>query len=319
MKITIVGAGNLGTALATVLSKKNDVVFYSIEDDVNDQINSLHENKKYMPGVELDHRISAVNDPSIMQFSDIILLCVPSSVIKIVCRAIKPFIKDQIVISTSKGLSNDFKVMTQVINDELGINSFAISGPSIAEDIAHGKLTKVALGGDQETCEKVKPFLESDTFLVTTTSDVVGIQLVGFYKNIITIGVAICDGLELGDNFKAAFLSKTYRNLYHLNKERVHAHTFLDVAGIGDLFVTSLSPNSRNHRFGEMIGQGFTVDDAKSKIGQVVEGYDNLVRILKEKRVDFLDYDLFESIEFCTKSDTLKEEKINRLVNYVKN
>jgi len=277
-KIFIYGAGAFGTALAKVF-EKHDVIVYSIEKNVIEEINKEHHNTKYLPGIRLNCR--ATSELSMIKESEIIIIAVPSKAVRLVCGQIKKYYSGQYIISTSKGLENG-EVMTKIIKDVIKCRPekiMAISGPSIAKEIASGNPTMVMLGGYRHVTLKVKRILETGNFFIKITTDINGIQYLGFYKNIIAILVGLADGLDLGSNFKAALVTKAYSDFYYLNISHIRRHTFIDYAGLGDFFVTATSDDSRNRRFGKMLAKGTQPKDIQSKIHQTVEGYDNLMRL----------------------------------------
>jgi glycerol-3-phosphate dehydrogenase (NAD(P)+) len=298
MLLGIIGSGNLGTALAKVLSDKHKVVLYGIESDVISEINSKHTNSRFLPGIKLNKTILAYTDMSSIKNVDIIIIAVPSKFIEVTVRNLKPYYRNQIILSFTKGLSEDGEVMTDVIIKTLHCfpyKVFAVSGPCIAKELAEGKPTLLMIGGRKSISTKLCKLLETDSLLIKTTADKRGIQFLGFYKNIIAILVGVCDGIGLGKNFESSLMTRAYNEFYHLNaKINVKKHTFVSPAGLGDLYVTAMSNHSRNRTFGYLIGQGMTATAAKKKIGQTVEGYDNLLMMRNMDDKDFIDNELVE-------------------------
>lgn len=320
-KIVVVGSGSYGTALAKVFSERNEIVIYSIEPDVIKEINTRHTNSKYLKEARLGKSVSASSDISVIKDAEIIILAVPSSAVKPATTSLKPYYNGQIVVSTSKGLSVEGKVMTEVIEQVLGCsqsNVLALSGPSIASELAAGKCTQAMLGGELSSTRKAKFILETDTLLLKQTSDKRGIQLLGFYKNILALLAGLSDGLSMGNNFKAALISHAYHEFYYLNIGRnVARHTFVDVAGLGDLYVTAISEDSRNRRFGLMLAKGMGPDEIKKEIGTVIEGYENLkvMRTLAEKK--YLDENLLNVLHSFISAKHTREEMGAALRRYL--
>jgi glycerol-3-phosphate dehydrogenase (NAD(P)+) len=296
VKLGIIGSGNLGTAFAKVMSEKHKILLYDVDKSVVDEINLKHTNKKYLPNIKLNKNVSASTDISLMCSVDIIILAVPSRVLKEVCIALRPYYNSQIVISSTKGLSDTGQVMTDVVESVLRCKSskvLALSGPCIASELAVGKPTMIMLGGKKVVVNEVRKILESKHFYIKTTTDKIGIQLLGFYKNIIALLVGICEGLELGHNFESSLMTRAYNEFFHLTaRKHIKIHTFVSPAGLGDLYVTAMSPHSRNRTFGYLIGKGYHVNTAKKKIGQTVEGYENLLLLDKLPNKSFIDKDL---------------------------
>jgi len=326
MRIGIIGSGNLGTALAKVLSEQYKVVLYDIDMRVVAEINSKHTNSKYLPDVKLNHNVIASSDMSTMHDTDIIIISVPSRVIQEVCEKLKPHYKGQIIISSTKGLSNEGRVMTDVIEKTLRCRTsrvLALSGPCIAKELAAGKPTMLMLGGKRLIANKIQKLLESQHFFIKTTTDKKGIQLLGFYKNIIAILVGICEGIGLGHNFESSLMTRAYNEFYYLNATiNIKRHTFVSPAGLGDLYVTAMSPHSRNRTFGYLIGTGMSIDEAKKKIGQTIEGYENLVLLHHMKNKSFIDKELVKILMEITherkNKDQIKDMLLKYLYNYRK-
>jgi len=294
MNILIIGSGNFGTALAKVFSQKNKVHIYSIDEEAVYEINTLKENTRYLPGVKLKG-VTAGTDLSVAKDYDVVVYAVPSKAAAAVSLQLTKYYSGQIIISTSKGISSDGKIMTDIIEETLGClpnKVVALSGPSIAGEIALSKPAIVMLGGNKDIVRKLK-CLETDKFFFKTTTDKRGIQLLGFYKNIIALLAGLCDGLRLGNNFKAAVISKAYSEFYYLNIGRnIARHSFVDFAGLGDLYLTSTSPRSRNRRFGLMLSKGKDAESIKKIIGQAVEGYDNILLLEQLKDKSYIDENL---------------------------
>jgi glycerol-3-phosphate dehydrogenase (NAD(P)+) len=320
-KIAVIGSGSYGTALAKVFSERNQVLIYSIEPDVIMDINTSHMNSKYLPSAKLNSSITATGDLAKASDADIMILAVPSSAVKPASASLKPFYKGQLIISTSKGLSRDGKVMTDLIEEALGCPKnkvLALSGPSIATELAEGKCTQVMIGGEFSAARKAKAILETDNLLIKQTSDKKGIQLLGFYKNILAILSGISDGLDMGNNFKAALIAHAYHEFYYLNTGRnIARHTFVDAAGLGDLYVTAISDDSRNRRFGKFLAEGMSPEEIKLKVGTVIEGYENLkvMRDLAEK--EFIDENLLNILHSLITKKLPKTEMISMLKSYL--
>jgi glycerol-3-phosphate dehydrogenase (NAD(P)+) len=242
------------------------------------------------------------------------------------CIKLKPYYKHQIIISTTKGLSPEGHVMTDVIEKTLRCSPsrvLALSGPCIADELASGKPTMVMLGGRKIVTNKVQKDLESEHFFIKTTTDKTGIQLLGFYKNIIALLVGICEGVDLGRNFESSLMTRAYNEFYHLNATiNIKRHTFVSPAGLGDLYVTAMSLHSRNRTFGHLIGSGVSVEEAKKKIGQTIEGYENLLLLNNMKNKKYIDKELvkilMEIIHDHKNTVQIKDMLLKYLYNYRK-
>lgn len=323
MKLGIIGSGNLGTAFAKVLSEKHKIVLYDVNHKIVKEINSKHTNSIYLPDVRLNHDVTASVDMTSMEDTDVIIISVPSKVIKDVCETLRQHYKGQIIISSTKGLSAEGKVMTDVIERSLRCNTskvLALSGPCIAKELAAGKPTMLMLGGRNTITKRIQSELESRHLFIKTTTDKKGIQLLGFYKNIIAILVGICEGIGLGHNFESSLMTRAYNEFYHLNATiNIKRHTFVSPAGLGDLYVTAMSPHSRNRTFGYLIGTGMSIDDAKKKIGQTIEGYENLLLLHHMKNKSFIDKELVKILMEIIHDGKSKEQVKDMLLKYLYN
>jgi glycerol-3-phosphate dehydrogenase (NAD(P)+) len=321
MRIGIIGSGNFGTALAKVFSEHHKIILYDVNEALVSEINSRHTNSRYLPGIKLNKNISASCDIASMHDSDIIIISVPSKFMKDACLKLKPYYYHQIILSVTKGLSPEGHVMTDIIEKSLGCNPskvLALSGPSIANELALGKPTLIMLGGQKFIASKIQKELESEYFLIKTTTDKKGIQLLGFYKNIIALLVGICEGIDLGHNFESSLMTRAYNEFYRLNATiNIRRHTFVSSAGLGDLYVTAMSPNSRNRTFGHMIGNGVSVDSAKKKIGQTIEGYENLLLLYNMKNKSYVDKELIRILMKIIHEHKTKEEIRSMLLKYL--
>lgn len=278
-KIGVLGGGSWGTALAILLAKKGNHVniWLRNEKQLND-IKETRENKKYLPEVKLPENISLTsNIEEAIGSKDLILVSVPTHGVREVLNLCKSYVKEnQIILNVSKGIENESLLrISQIVEEILPNNKYAVlSGPSHAEEVARGMATTVVSASEyKDVAEYIQDLFITPSFRVYTNPDVVGVELGGALKNIIALGAGISDGLNSGDNAKAALMT---RGIFEMSKLGVEmgakSETFSGLSGIGDLIVTCTSMHSRNRRAGILIGQGMKVEDATKKIGMVVEG-----------------------------------------------
>lgn len=244
----------------------------------SDKINKTKENIDYLPGILLPNNISVTtNIEEAVKDSKIIVLAVPSQAIRSISSQIKSFIKDeQILVDVAKGLEKGSGLrLSEVCKQELPNNPYvALSGPSHAEEVAKDIPTTVVVASkDLKVAQIVQDIFMSPKFRVYTNPDIVGVELGGALKNIIAFGAGICDGLGLGDNSKAALMTRGIREISRLGEAMgANVSTFTGLSGIGDLIVTCTSMHSRNRRAGILIGQGKSLDETLKEIKMVVEG-----------------------------------------------
>ncbi len=279
MKIAVLGAGNMGTTLANLLTKnKHEVVTWTIEKEVFESINKDNENKKYLSGIKLEKAlIVTLNIEEAISEAEIILLAVPSHIVRVVAKQAAQFIKEnQIIVDVAKGLEqNTNKLMSEVIREELPNNPIiAIGGPSIANELAAEIPTVVVFASeDDEALKTAQATFSAPYYKIYLSNDVKGVELGGAFKNIIALLAGICDGLGFGPNTKSALVTRGLAEISQLAvKLGAQPLTMTGLGGLGDLFVTSTSKHSRNRTLGEKIGKGLSLSDGQSEMTQVTEG-----------------------------------------------
>lgn len=278
-KICVLGAGSWGSALALVLAKKGyDVSLWTLKEEQANKINKTKENIDYLPGVLFPNNIKVTTDlEESVSNSKLIVLAIPSQAIRSISKQIKPFVKDeQILVDVAKGLEKGTGLrLSEVCKEELPNNPYVtLSGPSHAEEVAKDIPTTVVVASeDLEIAQIVQDIFMSPKFRVYTNPDIVGVELGGALKNIIAFGAGICDGLGLGDNAKAALMTRGIREIGRLGVAMgADISTFSGLSGIGDLIVTCTSMHSRNRRAGILIGQGKSLEETLKEVKMVVEG-----------------------------------------------
>jgi glycerol-3-phosphate dehydrogenase (NAD(P)+) len=239
------------------------------------------ENRKYLPGVMLPDEIVVESDlQKAVTGTDVVMLTVPSHVVRRLARAIAPFLTpEQTILDVAKGIEEKtFYMMSEVIHSELSgsvrQNIVALSGPSIAREMSHGVPTAVAVAGfTRRHAERVRQAFESATFHVEVLDDIVGVQLGGALKNIYALAAGMCDGLAYGNNTKSALVTRALAEMTQLGKALgAKTETFYGLTGIGDLVVTCFGPQSRNRTFGEKLARGQTRTQILAESVEVAEG-----------------------------------------------
>lgn len=279
MKVTVLGDGGWGTALALLLGRKGiGVELWGAFPGYVDEVRRSRRNRKFLPGIHLPDSIRVTSDINrALRGSSEVILAVPSQHVRAVCGKAAPFRdKDCLVISATKGLEMESgKRISEVIGEIWGPCRLAvISGPSHAEEVARGlPTTVVAASRDHEAARRSQDLLMEERFRVYTNDDVIGVELGGAIKNVIAIAAGICDGLGFGDNTKAALLTRGMVEIARLGKAAgARPETFWGLSGIGDLIATSISPYGRNLKLGRMIGEGLSLNEALRSTDMVVEG-----------------------------------------------
>ena len=283
MKATVIGAGSWGTALAVVLdSNGHDVRIWAREQEIADAINLDHHNPTYLPELALPPSITAYTDlADCARNRDLIVFATPSHTMREVSLRVKRYLEgDEIVVSVSKGIENGtYLTMTQVlaetlagtiIEDHIG----ALYGPSHAEEVSRLKPTAVvAAAYGKSAALAIQQAFMTPMFRVYANHDLVGVEVGGSVKNIMAIAAGIVDGAGLGDNAKAALLTRGLQEMKRLwMRMGGSSDTFSGLAGIGDLIVTCTSEHSRNRHVGYHIGKGEKLGEIVSRMSMVAEG-----------------------------------------------
>jgi len=282
-RIAIAGGGSWGSALANLLvDNHHEVLVYDYDQTLVDEINQHHTNHTKLGECRLNEGVKATTDISqLLNFSDIIVLAVPTSVTRLVLNAMKPLIQTKkLFVNVSKGLEKDTNDrVSQIVSDVLPndvIEGFvSLTGPSHAEEVIVRKLTSVVAASlNQDLATRIQQIFSNQMyFRVYTSSDLVGAELGGSLKNIYALASGILDGLGYGINAKSALIT---RGLIEMKRFCVKLggkeETLNGLVGVGDLIVTCMSRLSRNYSAGLMIGSGDDLQTSLSKMTMVVEG-----------------------------------------------
>lgn len=281
-KICILGAGSWGTAQAVLLSANvNNVVIWGRPEDSIQAINDNRENQRYLPGVHLPENIKASEDAAeSLKDAEMVVLAVPAQAMRQVLEEYKQYIPAGVpLVNTAKGLEISSGMrMSDVVCDVMGEDNrtryIVLSGPSHAEEVGRFVPTAVTLAAyEREAAFRVQDIYMTNRFRVYTNPDVAGVELGGALKNIVALATGINEGLGFGDNTRAALMTRGLAEMIRMGTAMGgDIRTFNGLAGMGDLVVTCGSRHSRNHKAGQLIAQGFGLEDTLQQIGMVVEG-----------------------------------------------
>jgi len=280
LKVTILGDGGWGTALAALLKNKRfDVSLWGAFKDNIDALAKHAENKKFLPGIKIPKGICFTCDAyKACENANLIILAIPSRFLRKVLLKRIDILKESRAgfVSVAKGLEqNTLKRMSEVVFEIIGEKDLAVlSGPSIAPEVARGVPTTVVVASEDEAlARKVRDVFRTERFRVYTNSDVAGVELGGALKNIIAIAAGISDGLDFGANTKAAILTRGLLEMTRLGVAMgAKEETFKGLSGLGDLITTCVSPEGRNRGFGEAIGKGTNPEEILKKSVMEIEG-----------------------------------------------
>lgn len=276
-KIAVLGSGGWGMALAVSANYcGHEVSVWSPFEQEVAQLKEKRANDRLLPGVVLPEEIEITGDLSCVEGASITIIACPSSAVRDVAQKLSAYRDFGIVVNVAKGFEKGTLLrLSQVLTEELPESPIVVlSGPSHAEEVAkHIPTTVVAACKSRAVAEAVQDMLSNDFFRIYTATDVVGVELGGALKNVIAVCAGFCDGLELGDNTRAAMMTRGLAEMSRLGVcMGAKEYTFSGLAGIGDLIVTCTSRHSRNNNFGRLVGTGVSVEEALERIG-TVEGY----------------------------------------------
>ena len=279
MKVSVLGAGSWGTALAVVLQDNHhDVTLWSIDPKEVEMISTKREQVDKLPGVHIPEEIGVTNDlAEAMKGREMLVLAVPSIFVRSTSKSMAPYVEDnQIIVNVAKGIEEStLMTMTDVIEDEIkNARVGVLSGPSHAEEVGRRIPTAVVCSAKEKaTAEIIQDAFMNSRFRVYINPDMVGIELGAALKNVIALAAGVVDGMGYGDNTRAALLTRGIAEIGRLGIAMGgRPETFAGLSGIGDLIVTCTSRHSRNHSAGYLIGQGKTYQEAMDEVKMVVEG-----------------------------------------------
>ncbi len=279
--VAVLGAGSWGTALALLLaSNGHEVHLWGRNEEHIRQLRKTRENSDYLPGVMLPETIEPtawIEDA--LDSAEIVLAVTPSRSVRALCESITEagtLRPEAVLVSCTKGIEHDTGLrMSEILMQHFLFNPVAVlSGPSHAEEVARQAPTAVVIGAaDHGVAVRLQQAFNNRSFRTYTSDDVAGIELGGALKNIYAIAAGICDGLGLGDNTKAALVTRALAELSRLGARMGgNPATFQGLSGVGDLFVTCISQHSRNRKVGERLGRGETPEAIADSMRMVAEG-----------------------------------------------
>ncbi|CNI95716.1 NAD(P)H-dependent glycerol-3-phosphate dehydrogenase [Yersinia vastinensis] len=287
--MTVIGAGSYGTALAITLARNGHQVVLWGHDPKHIQVLQQDRcNQAFLPDVPFPETLLLETDLArALAASRDVLVVVPSHVFGAVLNQLKPHLRpDARIVWATKGLEAETgRLLADVAREALGetIPLAVISGPTFAKELAAGLPTAIALAStDAQFSEDLQQLLHcGKSFRVYSNPDFIGVQLGGAVKNVIAIGAGMSDGIGFGANARTALITRGLAEMSRLGAALgADPSTFMGMAGLGDLVLTCTDNQSRNRRFGIMLGQGLGVQEAQDNIGQVVEGYRNTKEVL---------------------------------------
>lgn len=277
--IGVIGAGGWGTALALLLHQNQfPITLWGHNPEETVHFAAARENMAYLPGVKLPGEFRWTSELEAVAGCDLLLLVTPSKALREVSARLSTVEvrKDAVLLSCTKGVERGSGArMTEIITEFFPQHTVgALSGPSHAEEVARRQPTAVTIAcPDAEAAQRLQRAFTASFFRAYTSDDVAGVELGGALKNIFAVAAGVCDGLGLGDNTKAALVTRALAEMVRLGTALGgRRETFMGLSGVGDLMVTCFSQHSRNRRVGDRLGKGERLADIVSSMQMVAEG-----------------------------------------------
>jgi len=277
--VAVLGAGSWGTALAIQLARNElQVNLWGHKPEHIERLIAQRENSEYLPGCPLASNITPqVSLQAAIKGCRFLLVAIPSKGFRSLLQALKPVLpKDTALFWASKGFEIDTGLLLhEVVDQELPGHRYGIiSGPTFASGVAQGLPAAIACAGNHPpTTAAFAGLLRGPHFRAYTSTDIIGVELGGALKNVLAIAVGVADGLGFGANTRAALMTRGLSEIMRLGScLGAEPETLMGLAGLGDIILTCTDNQSRNRRFGIAIGQGKTVSQAETEVGQTVEG-----------------------------------------------
>lgn len=288
-KVAVLGAGSWGTALSQVLAENgHQVTLWSRpgSEEIVDEINQKHTNKRYLKEIHLPESIKATTDlAKVVKEHDVVVVVIPTVGIRELAKNLNNLIDTpKLIVHASKGLEQgSYDRISTILEEEIVPEKrseiVALSGPSHAEEVAVHDLTSITSASEsEEAAIFVQELFMNDYFRVYTNTDIIGVELGAALKNIIAIGAGALNGLGFGDNAIAALVTRGLAEITRLGVELgADPVTFMGLSGVGDLIVTCTSPHSRNWRAGKLFGEGHNLEGIQKEIGMAIEGLSTVI------------------------------------------
>jgi glycerol-3-phosphate dehydrogenase (NAD(P)+) len=278
-RTAIIGAGGWGTALAILWSKRgNDVILWGNDAGRAAKLREGRENADYLPGVKIPESVRVTSDIGDCAGADLIVFVTPSMAMRSVAARLRETLANSkpVLLTGTKGIEHGTGLrMSEILSGIFPDNTIAVlSGPNLAAEIARDLPTAAVLGCRNPECaEELQSYLGSERFRIYSSDETIGIELGGALKNVFAIAAGVSDGFGLGDNSKAALVTRSLAELLRLGTAMGgNPKTFYGLSGAGDLIATCFSQHSRNRRVGERIGRGETLKQIAADTHMVAEG-----------------------------------------------
>jgi glycerol-3-phosphate dehydrogenase (NAD(P)+) len=275
----ILGAGGWGTALSVLWARDGrDILLWGHDAPRLEQLRQTRENKVYLPGIKIPDSVRLTSDLKDCAGADLIVFVTPSTALRAIAIGLREVMSNEraVLLSCTKGIEHGTGLrMSEILGEFFPAHAIAVlSGPNLAGEVSRSLPTATVLGcTDARYAAELQSYLGSPRFRIYTGDELTGIEIGGALKNVFAIAAGASDGLGLGDNSKAALITRSLAEMIRLGQPMGgELRTFYGLSGAGDLILTCFSKHSRNHRVGEQLGRGQSLDQITSAMQMVAEG-----------------------------------------------
>jgi glycerol-3-phosphate dehydrogenase (NAD(P)+) len=322
MKVSIIGGGAWGTALAMAAKRAgSDVCIQARETEVVDAINTTNENTLYLPGHYLDPSIRAVSDPiEAINDTHIVLLVTPAQHLRALMTTLKDKLTSkQAIVICSKGIEqNTSALLSQIVHDvDRALSPMILSGPTFAAEVANQLPTAVTLATtDPSKGEAVSKAIGTPYFRIYLSNDIIGAQIGGAIKNVLAIACGIVEGRTMGNNARAALITRGLAEIVRMGKALgARPETLMGLSGLGDLTLTCSAIQSRNFSLGIALGKGHSLDEILGKRASVAEGVFTASSVVGLAKRFGVEIPICESVDNILNQGADIDQEIKSLLN----
>ncbi len=310
MKVAVIGAGAWGTALGIVMANRgHDVTLWARREEQAQAMNAARENAEHLPGARLPEGVRVASSLEAAHDADFALLTVPSSYLLGVAKDLPRTLS---VVNCAKGLDQDLEPLTVGL-EHLGFSSIGVlSGPNLAHEIALGlPAATVVASAHENLATRVQGAFSGGNVRVYTSTDVIGVSLGGALKNVIALGAGLVDGLKLGENARAALVTRGLREIVRFSVAHgARETTMYGLAGLGDLMLTCAATSSRNRTAGERLAQGLPLES-----GKAIEGIPTAARVVAWAHREGLELPVCQTIHAVASAELEPSRGVERLLS----
>ena len=322
-KASVIGAGSWGTAISMLLAEKAEqVLIWGRDPKVIHDLNHKRVNRQYLPREEVPGNVTATTEFADLSHSRILVIATPSFATRDVTSRAAPAIELEAevpIVSATKGIEgHSGKRMTEILEESFAGHPVAVlSGPNHAEEVARHMATASVIGcKDESVGAHLQEIFTLPFFRTYTSDDVVGIEYGATVKNVFAMAGGIADGLGLGDNAKAALVTRGLAELVRLGTALGgRRETFQGLSGVGDLIVTCYSMHSRNNSVGQMIGKGHSLEEINQTIHMVVEGIPNTKNLFELAKTKSVRTPIIDEVYAILYQDKSAEDALSELLS----